>query len=159
MRRTIVSLAVVISSLVSLAACSGTLDAVKNSPSAAIHPEYDTEYDPIACSQSPYITPSGIPCAIAKMREEELAKFDVEGCKRRGGYVAGDGMDGFPSCRFDYSDGGKACRDHAECQGMCTLGFGLDPELESPTCTKDSRWGGCYSEVVDGVVQRAICYD
>ncbi len=126
---------------------------------AGLHPEYETGYDPVLCSRSAFQKPEDLDCLAAKMREDYLAKFDVEGCMRRGGYIAGDGMFGLPSCRFDYSDGGKPCQDHAECQGKCIFEYGLDPEIESPTCTKDSSWAGCYSEVIGGVVQPAICYD
>lgn len=139
--------------------CSVTQRMELDQSTEDVYPGYETGFESENCERILLENPDDMDCGVAKMRKNALAKMDVDDCIKRGGYIAGDGMFGLPSCQFDYSDGGKACRDNDECEGRCTLEYGLDPAQTSPTCTKNSRWAGCYSEVIKGDVQPAICYD
>jgi hypothetical protein len=137
------------------------LDAQQNSYlQSTIKSAYSTGYDPVTCSRKYQLTRDRRDeCEIGEMRENALKKIDVAACVRKGGYIDGAGLFGLPFCKFDYSDGGKLCSDDSDCQGKCTIEYGRTPEQTKPRCTYDNSWDGCYSEVVKGEVQPAICYD
>ncbi|VXB72604.1 conserved exported hypothetical protein [Luteimonas sp. 9C] len=88
-------------------------------------------------------------------------KVDASQCEARGGTVQGVGMFATSACVIPYADGGRECKDGAECQGMCraapdaTIGSNA-----SGTCQINTHdIYGCYDEVRAGVVVAGMCFD
>ena len=100
---------------------------------------------------------------LNRQRAEVRAKIDEAACLAGGGSIRGQGMFGFPSCITPYSDGGKSCRDGADCEGLCIAAGDYPDVMQGDVvegfCQSDNSWEGCYAEVSDGKSEGTICYD
>lgn len=88
-------------------------------------------------------------------------RVDVAQCKAQGGTVRGVGMLAAPACVVPYTDGGRECKDGAECQGMCKAAQdAVIGAKAGGTCQTDTHdIYGCYNEVKAGMVVAGMCFD
>jgi hypothetical protein len=91
------------------------------------------------------------------------APSDEASCTASAGQWQRAGRGGGFHCILTYADGGKPCRDGAECQGDCRT----DPSVEFPPagssatglCQADSNRFGCHASISNGRAGVAICVD
>ncbi|MBT2117995.1 hypothetical protein KK141_15245 [Dyella sp. LX-66] len=93
--------------------------------------------------------------AVARSHIDEAA------CRDQGGSVKGVGMLGMPACVVPFADGGKPCKDKADCQGRCLIAASATDEVtpRTATCQRDNQLFGCWSEVLHGQAQPGLCVD
>ncbi|MBB3990144.1 hypothetical protein [Croceicoccus naphthovorans] len=115
-----------------------------------------------ACSQA---------VADEPMPADEIAAPDAQGmaedgdpngaaCEAAGGFLDRRGRAQTLMCVHPYADAGKACTDNQQCDGKCVAAVDDGPDGEVVgTCQADDALFGCYAEVVDGKLVRAICVD
>ncbi|WP_082835877.1 hypothetical protein [Croceicoccus bisphenolivorans] len=85
---------------------------------------------------------------------------DAESCKAAGGFLDQRGRMQSLICVHPYADAGNACTDNQQCDGKCVTAVDDGPDGEVVgSCQADDALFGCYAEVVDGKVVRAICVD
>jgi|SRR5580693_2382732 hypothetical protein len=98
-------------------------------------------------------------CTGAGRPPPHFSRPEIAACRARGGTAETVGL-GEKACVVSYADGGRECRDKADCQGRCIFRFG--PAFSGHGfCEPDSETRGCYSAVEKGVmVERDIvCED
>ena len=96
-----------------------------------------------------------------RQRRKALEEIDVEACRQRGGKIQDVCMVQMPACVTPYPDAGIPCRDSSECRGQCRYG-GEEVEIGAEVrgeCQEDDDPCGCFAEVVDGRLTRALCAD
>jgi hypothetical protein len=81
-------------------------------------------------------------------------------CEAEGGRLAA-GMSGEGPCVFPTRDGGKPCRDTADCEFECWATTSVLPPgtLARGTCAEWPIEFGCHDRVVKGRTQGMICID
>lgn len=90
-----------------------------------------------------------------------LSEADRAACQADGGIVERAGLLGAERCTRPYSDAGKLCTDSGQCEGGCRSDD-LSPDSGEPVmgvCQADDNPFGCYTEIVDGRADHAICVD
>jgi len=95
---------------------------------------------------------------------ENFNEADQKACAEFGGNYTQAGLLGYYSCFVDYADGGKTCSDLSDCEGRCmaTNASGFDPDAsggQTGKCQLTDSPFGCYSEIIEGVVQPGLCVD
>lgn len=101
---------------------------------------------------------------IEQMRADSLAKIDQEACAEKGGVVEQAGMLGLFRCTIPYADGGKICRDDADCEGRCLTStdvtdFEAAPGDGQGQCEPSDNPFGCYGEIIEGEIGATLCVD
>lgn len=85
---------------------------------------------------------------------------DAAACRAAGGRIDRRGRMQTAMCVHPYKDGGKACTDNYQCEGKCVAAVDDGPDGSVVgQCQKDDALFGCYAEVVDSKLVRAICVD
>lgn len=80
-------------------------------------------------------------------------------CQERGGEWKAMGRAGVEQCVLPTADGGKACTDNAQCEGVCLAPEGAtDGSRATGTCSANNDVFGCRQHVSRGTVV-AICVD
>jgi hypothetical protein len=109
-------------------------------------------------SAAPNAAPAEKP-RVAPAAEPKKAETEQQ-CKACGGVWAKHGLSKTPSCNCATSDGGRRCKDGAECEGICAAAD--EPELEvvekgPPArgffvgrCSKNVAIFGCYRPIERG---------
>lgn len=86
--------------------------------------------------------------------------IDSDACTAAGGFLDRRGRANTLMCVHPYADSGKQCTDNQQCDGKCVAAPDDGPDGEVVgTCQADDALFGCYAEVVDGKLVRAICVD
>lgn len=106
------------------------------------------------CAGSPPRTTTGT---------SEPAPADEAGCNAAGGRWQAIGRMQHWVCLVDYTDAGRRCSDHSQCQGLCLLDPGQGAEAGQRvqgSCQRDaSQRFGCHQPVEHGRAGPAICVD
>lgn len=88
------------------------------------------------------------------------APIDGDACTAAGGFLDRRGRANTLMCVHPYADAGEQCTDNQQCDGKCVAAPDDGPDGEVVgTCQADDALFGCYAEVVDGKLVRAICVD
>jgi hypothetical protein len=92
--------------------------------------------------------------------ENTPSAAETSACRARGGTMKPVCMMGTVTCVVRYRDGGKRCTDASECEGNCVY-EGEDPPPPDPNgnCQRTSDPCGCWSLMMNGRVQPALCVD
>lgn len=83
-------------------------------------------------------------------------------CTARGGSYERVGRAGTLRCVMPYADAGQACTDGSQCDGKCVINPAEAEGQPGPftgACQANDALFGCYAEVENGQVVRAICVD
>ena len=94
-------------------------------------------------------------------RRKALEEIDIEACRQKGGEIQNVCMAQMPACVTPYPDAGSPCRDSSECGGQCRY-EGEEVEIGAEVrgeCQENDNPCGCFAEVVDGRLTRALCVD
>lgn len=99
-------------------------------------------------------------CAPAERTATASSEVATESaCRERGGEWKALGMADIEQCVLPTPDGGKACTDNAQCEGVCMAPEGAtDGARATGTCSVDNDVFGCRQHVSQGTVV-AICVD
>ncbi len=101
-----------------------------------------------------------VPQESVSFAGEKATPDERAACEAIGGEVQRAGMLGWEHCILTYSDAGKACRDGAECEGMCLADdMGQDDGSASGTCQVTSNPFGCYAQMENGKAGPGLCVD
>lgn len=94
--------------------------------------------------------------------EAPFTPAQSKACKQKGGKMQSGGRMQSYVCVIKYTDGGKSCRDKADCQGKCIESGGAFETIGKNAvgqCQKSSEPWGCYAEIKAGVKQAWMCRD
>lgn len=82
-------------------------------------------------------------------------------CAAQGGRVERVGRAQTLQCVIPFADGGDACRDGSECQsGRCLGAVEASGQINaSGQCQASNMAFGCYTRIVNGRAEAAICID
>ncbi len=109
------------------------------------------------CAQAPQTppTPPTVTSGVPEMPADPTTEVD---CLAAGGAWGPVGLMGTAACTMTSPTAGKACSDSKDCAGQC---WSSEPAGAKATgiCQPTNMPFGCHSEVVDGVVQPALCAD
>lgn len=95
------------------------------------------------------------PQAKPQMPAEPANEAD---CVAAGGQWGRVGLAGIEACTMPSPTAGKQCTDSSECAGSCWSDAAPGSKAHG-YCQPTNMPFGCHSEVVDGVVQPALCAD
>ena len=87
---------------------------------------------------------------------------EVKACTARGGSMHRVCLMGNMACVISYPDAGKTCTDKDECTGQCRFAGGTPPPPSATArgvCQQTSDPCGCFSQIIRGKVQPALCVD
>ena len=103
------------------------------------------------CACAPVATPA--PTAEAPTTESA--------CAAQGGHMERVGRAQTLQCVIPFADGGNACRDGTECQSGRCLGAVEASGQTNATgqCQASNMAFGCYTRIVNGRAEAAICVD
>lgn len=96
---------------------------------------------------------------------EHFNDKDRDACIASGGKYEMAGLLGHFQCTLPYADAGAVCSDRSDCEGRCLAGEDADFDPTGETsgqtgfCQADDNSFGCFSDVIEGVVQPALCID
>jgi hypothetical protein len=79
-------------------------------------------------------------------------------CTKAGGTWGRVGLLGTEACTLPSPDAGKQCSDSSECAGQC-WSSDAPGQPGKGMCQPTNMPFGCHSEVLNGVVQPALCAD
>jgi hypothetical protein len=115
-------------------------------------------------------TPPGVASASAAnppaARQRKPPPQNQRDCRACNGDWGNHGISSTPSCNCRTKDGGKRCKDGAECEGLCTAAD--DPEREVTDrgppargffvgrCSKFASVFGCYRPIDDGASRAPV---
>lgn len=111
-----------------------------------------------ACSSTPAAADGQAPVAHA----QGSGTATEASCRAQGGHWTRVGRIQKEVCAMPYPDAGKACRDKADCTGICKgePDAGRNGTPASGTCQRDDHDRfGCFAEIVNGTARPAICVD
>jgi hypothetical protein len=104
--------------------------------------------------------PPGAPAASVLPAVPRRKAQNEQDCKACGGVWAPHGISTKPSCNCATSDGGKRCKDGAECEGVCVAAGEPEREVVDPgppprgffvgRCSKTVAIFGCYRPIERG---------
>ena len=91
---------------------------------------------------------------------ETKPRPDASACTAAGGSLERRGRAQTTMCVHPYSDAGESCTDNLQCEGKCIAPVDDGPDgAIVGQCQPDDALFGCYAEVVDSKLVRAICVD
>jgi len=101
---------------------------------------------------------------VAALASADDVPTDRAGCEARGGRWGPAGLLPAPVCNLPTKDGGKPCRDRADCESDCIaeLTEAEKKALPVETTGKCAAWRrnpGCRAHVHDGRVESILCVD
>jgi hypothetical protein len=99
--------------------------------------------------------PVAAPAPVAETPSTESA------CAAQGGRLERVGRAQTLQCVIPFADGGNACRDGGECQSGRCLGAVEASGQTNATgqCQANNTAFGCYTRIVNGRAEAAICVD
>jgi hypothetical protein len=88
-----------------------------------------------------------------------LSADEKQACSNRGGSVERV-LIGAEGCVVPTTDGGKACDDREQCQGLCEApSLAAKGERVSGTCSTSIGRLGCLNVVIHGEASGQACFD
>ena len=114
-----------------------------------------------ACTQAVSDEPDAVGGVAAPDAQGfSTASVDAESCSAAGGFLDRRGRAQTLMCVHPYADAGNDCTDNQQCDGKCIAPVDDGPDGEVVgSCQADDALFGCYAEVVDSKLVRAICVD
>lgn len=84
----------------------------------------------------------------------------AQSCAAQGGHMERVGRAQTEQCVIPFADAGRVCRDGGECQGDCIGDVQASGQSNvSGQCQARNMRFGCYTTIVNGRAQSAICVD
>lgn len=103
-------------------------------------------------------------CACAPAAETPVSNANsaASACAAQGGRIERVGRAQTEQCVIPFADGGRACTDGSQCSSGNCIGSVEAAQSQanaSGQCQATNMRFGCYSTIVNGRAQQAICVD